>query len=99
LTDSTVMTERPVDLDALTAWTAGRLVFTDAPVPEVLTTVGRWYGYDLRLSDTTLRQQHLSVSFDRSSLADAFELLATTLNVSLTIDGHVVTLKPRRRAS
>jgi ferric-dicitrate binding protein FerR (iron transport regulator) len=98
VTDSTVTT-RATDLDSYVGWTSGRLRFADAPVSEVLSSVGRWYGYDLRLTDSVLAQRHLSVSFDQLSMTDVLEILGATLDVSMTMHGRAITLQPKRRAA
>src|SRR5690606_25214297 len=42
------------------AWTQGELVFNDAPILSVLETISRWYGYELRLTDSTLATRHVT---------------------------------------
>jgi len=93
LTDSTVaLTD---DAHALTDWTRGELVFKDVPVRHMLTEVGRWYGYDFKLVDTTLATRHVSVTFDMSDPDDMMLVLKSALHVSMAFDGKTVTLAPR----
>jgi transmembrane sensor len=96
-TDSTVESRHSTDVPALTEWTHGRLIFRDAPVPEVLAAVGKWYGVTFRLTDTVLASQHLTTTVDvRHSKAGTFDALATSLGVQLRIVGDTITLIPER---
>jgi len=95
VTDSTVRTQATVDRTSYTDWTADQLVFQQATVSEVLETLGRWYGYQFRVADSTLTTRHMSAAFDGRSLTGTLALLKVTLDVTLTFDGNVVTLRPR----
>jgi len=74
------------DSSAYTGWTRGILDFTDTPIPEVLSEMGRWYGYRFQLADTTLMHRRLTATFDYNSRADLFKALETLLSVSVTLD-------------
>jgi len=98
MTDSTgtlVMTE---DATRYTEWRAGRLVFHMAPLQDVLETLGRWYGYQFKLADTTLAHRHVTTSVDDRSSAEALGVLKLILDVDMTVDGNVITLHERRAA-
>jgi len=86
-------------VDLATSWTNGRLVFHMTPVAEVLSTVGQWYGYELRLADSSLAREPVVTAISGRSAPDALAVLATLLNVDMTFEGHVVTLRPRHHAS
>ena len=45
------------------AWTQGRLVFRDAAVAELEADLRRWYGVELRVTDSTLLRRHFTGSF------------------------------------
>jgi hypothetical protein len=67
----------------------------------LLAAVGRWYGYEFRLADSTLRAQQLSVAFKVSDPTEMMAILKGLLEVNMTFDGThggmpVVTLIPRR---
>jgi ferric-dicitrate binding protein FerR (iron transport regulator) len=82
-----------------TDWTHGRLVFRNAPVSTVLSTLSRWYGYQFRLTDTTLARQHVTTSFDFGSAAEMLQGLKWLLHVDMTFEDSVVTLRSARRVS
>jgi len=82
-----------------TAWKDGRLVFTDASVADMLATVGRWYGYQFRLADSTLATQHVTATIKlNGDTALVLRSLKSLLEVTMTFDGPVVTLSRRKEA-
>jgi ferric-dicitrate binding protein FerR (iron transport regulator) len=98
VTDSTARTMSG-DVAAYSGWTRDRLVFEDASVRAVLASVGRWYGYEFRLRDSALANQHMSAAFKLSDPAQMMQSLKQLLEVTMTFDGRVVTLSPRRKSA
>jgi len=97
ITDSTATTA-VANLDAAIGWTQGRLVFTDTPVSVMLATVGRWYGYEFHLADSTLATQHVTGVVSLEHPEEAMNVIQMMLEVSMTFDGKRVTLSSRRRS-
>lgn len=81
------------------AWAQGRLVFNNVPVRDLLTGLGRWYGYDFRVADSalarTLTHARLTAEFRADAPAESIRLLKDLLDVTLTFDDTVVTLHTR----
>jgi ferric-dicitrate binding protein FerR (iron transport regulator) len=77
-------------------WVNGALVFRNARASEVLAALTRWYGYDVRLADTTLADRTVTIALSTQSSAEAFSALKLVLDVDATFDGHRVTLTPVR---
>jgi len=75
-------------------WIRGKLIFNEAPVLTVLTTMGRWYGYRFELADPSLAKQHVSTTLSMTDSAAMIVNLQALLGVTMTFDGHVVTLRP-----
>lgn len=96
VTDSTAVTVAGRDLRSYTDWTKGQLVFDRAPVSELLSTVGRWYGYQFHLADSTLAAQPVSTSLDVANRAEMLVMLKSLLDVNMTVDRNVITLTPRQ---
>lgn len=94
ITDSSTAVLAGADVQGSIAWTRGRLIFTDTPVPTLLTTLERWYGYHFELRDTTLRRRYVTATFDVAKPAEAMAVLKGILNVTMTFDGDRVTLHP-----
>jgi transmembrane sensor len=61
------------------AWLSGRLVFRDAPITEVGADLRRWYGVELRVSDTALLQRHFTGAFAGDPADRVLEVLALAL--------------------
>jgi transmembrane sensor len=96
-TTTSLISASPSD-DPTTAWTSGKLVFKEAPVSEVLTEVGRWYGYTFRLSDSALMRRHVTTVLTTNESVRTLRLLKDLLAVDMQYDGDVITLRPRKRA-
>lgn len=98
VTDSTATASTATDMDEQVGWTDGRLVFHNTPVPRALATIERWYGYQFQLADSGLVVGKLTVVFDPNNAADMLRTLEALLDVTMTFDGPVITLHPRRAA-
>jgi ferric-dicitrate binding protein FerR (iron transport regulator) len=79
------------------AWTRGMLVFHDVAATEVLAALSRWYGYQFRVTDSTLMAQVVTAEFSTRSSSEALGNLGSLLNAEVTVDGNVVTLRADRR--
>lgn len=100
VSDSTGTVAVTRNADGEFEWRDGRLQFHMTPVSDVLTVVSRWYGYQFRLADTTLAIRHITTSIDVSRpSADVLGVLQLILDVDMTVDGHVITVLPRRRVA
>jgi len=86
LTDSTASLARVSDPSPYSDWASGDLVFHDVPIPDVLDALGRWYGYEFSLTDSTLRRQRLNASLDATSSAAMLRLLQQLLDVTAVFD-------------
>jgi len=84
------------DVSNYTRWASGTMAFKQMPASEVLNTLGHWYGYEFKLQDTTLASQLLTLHLEGESDAAMLRSLRAILDVTMTFDGHVVTLVPRR---
>lgn len=87
---------RQVDVTRYLGWTEGRLVFVDAPLPEVLAELNRWYDVEFRLGDPALARRHLTTSFQHETIAQVLDVLRASLDVRGIEAGRTVTLYPSR---
>jgi len=95
VTDSTVTVTTISDPQSYAEWTRGRLHFDEAPIADVLTTVGRWYGLQFRLADSALARRHITATFYAQSATDAIRTLALLLDVTPRVQDTVVVLQRR----
>ncbi|HEU4561288.1 MAG TPA: FecR domain-containing protein [Longimicrobium sp.] len=76
------------------AWTTGRLSFRDAPVPEVVAALRRWYGVNLRV-DPSLAGRHLTADFEGQTADQAMRIVAAALGGELRRGGDGAAVVPR----
>jgi len=95
-TDSGVSAKPGIDPSQYTVWSAGRLVFSDAPVSQVLETVGRWCGCTFQLADSSLATQHVSAVLLTEQRTTLLTMLQDLLDVTMTFRDSTVTLHPRQ---
>jgi ferric-dicitrate binding protein FerR (iron transport regulator) len=98
-TDSTATAKTVGDVSTYTDWMTGRLAFRDTPVPEVLATLNRWYGYEFHLADPAVARDLVTARLDYGTPADMFTALKSLLNVTLSFDGKIVTLRRKNARS
>lgn len=72
---------RGVDVSRYTAFTDGRLVFTDTPLADVARDLTRWYGIEVRVTDEALLDRHLTAAFEAESLDEVLRVIGMTLDV------------------
>jgi len=78
------------------AWTTGRLVFDEAPLPAVLAELHRWYDVDFRLDDSTLATQYFTGAFNAAPLPQVLDILGPVVHARFEQQGRgvVVTRRP-----
>ena len=79
------------------AFAGGRLVFRDAPLTEVSAALRRWYGIDLRASDSSLARRRLTASFEGEPVERVLAVVGMTLGVDIERNGATVTVRPPRQ--
>ena len=76
------------------AWTTGRLVFRNAPVAELGADLRRWYGVELKVTDSALLKRHFTGSFASESPARVLDVIALALGARADRRGDTVYLRP-----
>lgn len=77
-------------LDRYFTWLHGKLVFDDVPLREVLPDLSRWFGLDLRLSDSTAGHIPVSATLEKSPTPDVLDNMAAAVGLVAIRTGHVV---------
>jgi transmembrane sensor len=90
-----VVVQRGVVTDEDVAWTRGQLAYRDAPLSEVQADLMRWYGIDLRITDSTLARRTLTASFRGDSAAQMIQTIALALGADVVQTGDTVLLQPQ----
>ena len=89
-----VRVHRGASIARYLAWTDHRLVFENAPLREVLPSLGRWYDVDFRLADSALAGRRLTATLTSQSLPELMRELSLAIDVRIRQRGRVVTLSP-----
>lgn len=72
------------------AWLSGRLVFRETPLPEVVSSMRRWYGIELQLMDPSLANRHLTATFSGEPPDRVLEVLRLALGADIERHGDTV---------
>ncbi len=81
------------DVTSITAWSQGHLVFTDAPLRDVLPELSRWFDIEISAPDPQLASATLTASFRDEPVGDVLATLAGALGVQYERAGRTVTLR------
>jgi len=92
VTDSMAIVTTSEDVSRYTSWTGGRVQFANIETRQLLDIIGRWYGVQFRMTDTTRASEVVSVRLDGQPLPSVLTMLRTVLDVTMTFDGNIVTL-------
>lgn len=95
LAAGTVTVSRGVVTADDVAWTRGQLSYRDASLAEVQADLQRWYGLDLRVTDSSLARRTLTASFRGDSVAQVVRVIALALGADLVQRGDTVLLQPQ----
>src|SRR5581483_7524200 len=74
------------------AWTSGRLIFDDTPLPEVVADLSRWYGIDVIIADSSLQHVRIYGSLPAAYRDDALAILASLAHARLVRHGSTAAL-------
>ncbi len=92
--DGRALAQSHADATEELAWTRGVLVFRGAPVAEVAASLRRWYGVDLRVTDSTLARRHLTTSFNGESRERVLQVIALALGGHIEVRSDTAILSP-----
>jgi transmembrane sensor len=83
-----------------TGWTQGTLVFREIPLRDVVADLSRAYGADIRIADTALARQRVTMTafIQRQSLSDVLGLLGIATNTHYTQSANVFVIMLGRSA-
>jgi transmembrane sensor len=76
------------------AWTRGQIAFNNAPVPEVLAELGRWYDVQIQVQDPVLAARHLTIAFEHEPLETLLQEISAVLGARVERRGRVLVLTP-----
>jgi transmembrane sensor len=65
------------------AWLKGRLVFREATIGEIASSMRKWYGIELRVADPSLANRHLTATFAGESSDRVLEVIRLALGANI----------------
>lgn len=77
------------------AWTRGQLVFRNAPVSELAGDLRRWYGVELRVTDSALLARHFTGTFVAEPRSRVVDVIALALGARVERRGDTTYLIPK----
>ena len=81
------------------AWMRGRLVFREAPLTEVIASLKRWYGLELKVTDESLASRHLTATFSGEPPERVLEVIRLVLGADIERRGDTVLVRPAKGSS
>jgi transmembrane sensor len=75
------------------AWTLGRLVFRNASVAELSADLRRWYGVELRVTDSSLLNRHFTGSFGKEPANRVLDVIALALGAHVDRRGDTAYIR------
>jgi ferric-dicitrate binding protein FerR (iron transport regulator) len=95
--DSGQMTITPnIAIEDYTTWTTGNLVFRKAPIRDIVADLGRAYGFEIRVADSSLAMQTMTwtVPLKKVTISGALDVLTATLDAHVVQSGKTITIVP-----
>jgi transmembrane sensor len=77
-----ILTDIFDDFERYETWKDGKLVFEDRPISEVLATISRYYGIDVRVKDPNLGTCRISTTLESITKQEAIDLLCLLLKAT-----------------
>ena len=91
-----VVAQRGMASDEDFAWMHGRLVFRDASLGEVISSMRKWYGVEIQATDPALAGRHLTATFRGESADRALEVIGLALGVDMIRHGDTAVVRPSK---
>jgi transmembrane sensor len=75
------------------AWMRGQLVFRESPMTEVVSSLRRWYGIDLRFEDRSFATRHITATFSGEPPERVIEVIRLALGARIERRGDTVVVR------
>jgi len=84
-----------VDVNKVTAWEQGKLIFSDEPIESLVAKLNRWYGADIILSNDLKGKYRLTMTIDDETIDEALLIISKTIPVGYTQTGKQIVIYPK----
>lgn len=92
--DGRIVTSRGTVTQDDVAWMNGRLVFRETPIAEVASVIHRWYGIELKMSDSSIMNRRITATFDGETPDGMLEVLGLVLGAGVERHGDSAVVSP-----
>ena len=75
------------------AWLRGKVVFRDAPISEVVSSLRKWYGIEMKVADRTLDNRHLTATFAGETPERVLEVIRLALGADIERRGDTAVVR------
>jgi transmembrane sensor len=84
----------PIDVSGILSWMKKEIYFRNAPVPEVMHQLERWYGVTIESTDSTFLKSNITVFIENKPLIENLNLVSITMNVRFEQHGNIIRFLP-----
>ena len=81
------------------AWMRGRLVFREAPLSDVVASLRRWYGIELRVADSSLASRHLTATFSGEPPERVLDVIRLVLGGTIERRGDTAIVRVNKESA
>ncbi len=86
-----------VDVDLYIGWKDGRLVFHDARMEDIMTTLSRWYSADVFYRSPSIKEIRFSGNLDRTAnIRQILDIISSTDKVKIEINNNDIVISDKR---
>jgi ferric-dicitrate binding protein FerR (iron transport regulator) len=88
-------TSKPVDVDSYTAWIDGRIIFEEAPLEEVMNSLGRQFDFTIRFTSPQLKERKFGGRFRQTKqIEDVLTAIGKAGDIQFSIQGRTIYVSP-----
>jgi transmembrane sensor len=86
---------RTTNVQQLTSWRTGQLVFSNVRFSEAAATLERWHDVDIEIPDAALANTRVSAAFAQQSIDEIVQVLGETLDARVVRAGRRLIFQPK----
>ncbi len=80
---------------ATKAWTKGRLIFDNTPLPKVVEELERWHGIKIIVTDNTILKYNITADFNSESIVQIADLIKLSARIDYKYENKILYLSGR----
>ncbi len=80
---------------ATRAWTSGRLIFDNTPLPQVIKELERWHGINIVVTDNSILKYNITADFNSESIVQIADLIKLSARIDYKYENKILYLSGR----